>query len=122
MSSYADNIPLYIQHNDIQWDAFDLINNNYPIENDNWELQNGNFLLLKENVPFDHDYDPWNRKMRAWQFLDTDGHLIECKAWTMQMANKMVSSIYEIRYTTVAGKSIPLWRYADESRYVCVPS
>ena len=33
-------------------------------------------LFLKENVSFDHDYDPWNRKMRSWQFLDTDGHLL----------------------------------------------
>jgi hypothetical protein len=122
MSSYADIIPLYIQHSDTQWDAFELVNYNYPIENKHWELQDSGFLLLKENSPFDHDYDPWNRRMRAWQFLDTDGHLVECKAWTTQMTSNIAATLYEIRYTTIKGWSIPLWRYADESKYVCVPS
>ena len=122
MSSYSQSLPLYIQHNDIQWDATELVQNNYPIENDNWELQEGNFLMLKENSPFDHNYDPWNRQLRAWQFLDIDGHLLDCKGWTMKLTSKIAASLYEIRYTTVAGKSIPLWRYCDESKYVCVPS
>ena len=122
MSLHSQNLPIYVQHNDIQWDAFDLVNNNYPIENDNWEIQEGNFLMLKENSSFDHNYDPWNRKLRAWEFLDKDGFIVECDAWTMKLTSKIAASLYEIRYTTVTGKCIPLWRYCDESKYVCVPS
>ena len=85
MSSHSQNLPIYVQHNDIQWDAVDLVNNNYPIENDNWEIQEGNFLMLKENSSFDHNYDPWNRKLRAWEFLDKDGFIVECDAWTTQL-------------------------------------
>ena len=118
MNSYEESIPLYVQHNDIQWDAFELVNHNYPIENKHWELNGGGFLLFKENAPFDHDYDPWNRKMRAWQFLDKDGFIIECKGWTTQLTSNNASTLYEIRYTTIEGKCIPLWRYADESNYV----
>ena len=69
MTTYYDTIPIYVTHNDLQWDISELINNQYPIQNDNWEISDLGVLFLKENSSFDHDYDPWNRKMRSWQYL-----------------------------------------------------
>lgn len=122
MASYNDTIPIYVKHNDLQWNVSELINNHYPIQNDNWEISELGVLFLKENSSFDHDYDPWNRKMRSWQYLDVDGFIIQCKAWTTQMSRTKYMSDYEIRYTTIQGKIVPLYRYTDESKYVCVPS
>ena len=73
MTSYNDTIPIYVQHNDLQWDISELINNHYPIQNDNWEISDLGVLFLKENSSFDRDYDPWNRKMRSgnfWKWMD----------------------------------------------------
>ena len=78
MTTYYDTIPIYVQHNDLQWDISELVNNHYPIQNDNWEISDLRVLFLKENSSFDHDYDPWNRKMRSWQYLDVDGYIIQC--------------------------------------------
>ena len=36
MTTYYDTIPIYVTHNDLQWDISELINNQYPIQNDNW--------------------------------------------------------------------------------------
>ena len=63
-------------------------------------------LFLKENSSFDHDYDPWNRKMRSWQYLDVDGYIIQCDNWTTQMSQTKHMFDYEIRYTTIQGKVV----------------
>ena len=121
MTTYYDTIPIYVQHNDLQWDISELVNNHYPIQNDNWEISDLRVLFLKENSSFDHDYDPWNRKMRSWQYLDVDGYIIQCDNWTTQMSKTKHMFDYEIRYTTIQGKVVPLYRYTDESKYVCFP-
>ena len=53
MTTYYDTIPIYVQHNDLQWDISELVNNHYPIQNDNWEISDLRVLFLKENSSFD---------------------------------------------------------------------
>ena len=60
--------------------------------------------------------------MRSWQYLDVDGYIIQCDNWTTQMSKTKHMFDYEIRYTTIQGKVVPLYRYTDESKYVCFPS
>jgi hypothetical protein len=120
MNSYGEIIPLYIQHNDIQWDAHELVTSHYPIVNDCWEWQPGNFLILKKGSPKDYNLDPWNRKLRPWQFLDLDNHVVDCKGWGTMFNNRksIADALYEIRYTTVEGKCIPLWKHENALCYV----
>ena len=56
--------------------------------------------------------------MRSWQYLDVDGYIIQCDNWTTQMSQTKYMFDYEIRYTTIQGKVVPLYRYTDESKYV----
>ena len=118
--SYQNHVPVYIEHSDIQWDAKDLVETYYPIENNNWVLENDHFFLLKKGSPKDYSFDPWNRKLRPWQFLDLDNHVVDCKGWGTLFPNRksVADMLYEIRYTTIEGKSVPLWRHEDASCYV----
>jgi len=105
---YLQSMPLRISYNDEFWDSCKLIEV-YPIRDSNWEYSpKYNKIMLKPSVSKNYDIDPWARLIRAWEHKDRDGEILT-GGWCWLYEDKLEIT-FEVRFTTVAGKSVRLFR------------
>jgi len=112
MNGYFQSMPVKVSHSDEFWNASDLIKK-YPIKDNNWKYNKKlNKIILPNEASSKYDFDPWSRLIITWEYTDIDDRVLT-GGWSWMFDDES-KSVFEIRFSTVAGKAIKLYKATDD--------